>query len=34
MRTVESIAVFLASALAEIGGAWLAWQGVRDHRAA
>lgn len=34
MRTIESIAVFLASALAEIGGSWLVWQGVRDHRGA
>ena len=32
MRTIESIAVFLASALAEIGGSWLVWQGLREHR--
>jgi small multidrug resistance family-3 protein len=30
--TVRSIALFLVAALAEIGGAWLVWQGVREHR--
>lgn len=24
--------LFLVAALAEIGGAWLVWQGVREHR--
>ncbi len=32
MDTVRSIALFVAAALAEIGGAWLVWQGVREHR--
>ena len=30
--TLRSIALFVAAALAEIGGAWLVWQGVREHR--
>jgi small multidrug resistance family-3 protein len=29
---VRSIALFVLAALAEIGGAWLVWQGVREHR--
>ena len=32
MLIVRSIAVFLLAALCEIGGAWLVWQGVREHR--
>ena len=32
METVRSIALFVAAAIAEIGGAWLVWQGVREHR--
>ncbi|MCB0912483.1 MAG: YnfA family protein [Propionibacteriaceae bacterium] len=32
MDTLRSIALFIAAALAEIGGAWLVWQGVREHR--
>jgi hypothetical protein len=28
----RSILLFLLAALAEIGGAWLVWQGVREHR--
>ena len=32
MDVSRSIALFLAAALAEIGGAWLVWQGVREHR--
>ncbi len=32
MRIVESIGLFLASALAEIGGSWLVWQGIREDR--
>jgi small multidrug resistance family-3 protein len=29
---VRSIALFVLAAVAEIGGAWLVWQGVREHR--
>ncbi len=29
---VRSLALFVVAALAEIGGAWLVWQGVREHR--
>lgn len=32
MDIPRSIALFVAAALAEIGGAWLVWQGVREHR--
>ena len=32
MDTLRSIALFIAAAIAEIGGAWLIWQGVREHR--
>jgi small multidrug resistance family-3 protein len=32
MVTVRSIALFVLAAIAEIGGAWLIWQGVREHR--
>ncbi len=32
MDTLRSIALFVAAAVAEIGGAWLVWQGVREHR--
>lgn len=32
--TLRSIALFIAAAIAEIGGAWLVWQGVREHRGA
>ncbi len=32
MTVVRSIALFALAALAEIGGAWLVWQGVREHR--
>lgn len=28
----RSIALFTVAAVAEIGGAWLVWQGVREHR--
>ncbi len=28
----RSLALFVLAALAEIGGAWLVWQGVREHR--
>jgi len=30
--TVRSIALFLLAAVLEIGGAWLVWQGLREHR--
>lgn len=29
---VKSILLFILAAVAEIGGAWLIWQGVREHR--
>ena len=32
--TARSIALFIAAALAEIGGAYLVWIGLRDHRGA
>src|SRR6188768_791045 len=32
MNVLRSIALFIVAALAEIGGAWLVWQGVREHR--
>jgi small multidrug resistance family-3 protein len=32
MTVVRSILLFVVAALAEIGGAWLIWQGVREHR--
>lgn len=32
MDSARSIALFLVAAVAEIGGAWLVWQGVREHR--
>ncbi|MEO7130587.1 MAG: YnfA family protein [Dermatophilaceae bacterium] len=32
MDSLRSIALFIAAAVAEIGGAWLVWQGVREHR--
>jgi small multidrug resistance family-3 protein len=32
MTVVRSIGLFLLAALAEIGGAWLVWQGWREHR--
>ncbi|MCP9276330.1 YnfA family protein [Mycolicibacterium arenosum] len=28
----RSILLFVVAAVAEIGGAWLVWQGVREHR--
>ncbi|WNM23939.1 YnfA family protein [Demequina capsici] len=34
MDTVRSLLLFVLAALAEIGGAWLVWQGVREHRGA
>ncbi|WP_415366756.1 YnfA family protein [Saccharothrix sp. BKS2] len=32
MTVVRSLVLFALAALAEIGGAWLIWQGVREHR--
>ena len=32
MSVVRSLLLFAVAAIAEIGGAWLVWQGVRDHR--
>lgn len=32
MTVVRSIALFVVAALLEIGGAWLVWQGAREHR--
>jgi small multidrug resistance family-3 protein len=30
--TARSIVLFVIAALAEIGGAWLVWQGIREQR--
>jgi len=32
MAVTRALMLFVAAALAEIGGAWLIWQGVREHR--
>ncbi|MFJ6671660.1 YnfA family protein [Actinosynnema sp. NPDC091369] len=32
MTVVRSLLLFALAAFAEIGGAWLVWQGVREHR--
>jgi small multidrug resistance family-3 protein len=32
VSVVRSVALFLLAAIAEIGGAWLVWQGWREHR--
>ncbi|RBQ15922.1 YnfA family protein [Spongiactinospora rosea] len=32
MLIARSVALFVLAALLEIGGAWLVWQGVREHR--
>ncbi len=32
MLSLRSIALFIATAVCEIGGAWLVWQGIREHR--
>jgi small multidrug resistance family-3 protein len=32
MTVVRSLLLFVVAALAEIGGAWLVWQGIREHR--
>jgi small multidrug resistance family-3 protein len=32
MSVLRTMALFAVAALAEIGGAWLVWQAVREHR--
>ena len=32
MTVVRSVLLFVVAAVAEIGGAWLVWQGLREHR--
>jgi small multidrug resistance family-3 protein len=32
MWVAKSLVLFVMAAVAEIGGAWLIWQGVREHR--
>lgn len=32
MDILRSILLFVVAAIAEIGGAWLVWQGIREHR--
>jgi len=32
VSVARTIVLFVLAALAEIGGAWLVWQGVREHR--
>lgn len=32
MTVARSVLLFMVAALAEIGGAWLVWQGLREHR--
>lgn len=32
MSVLKSLLLFVLAAIAEIGGAWLVWQGVREHR--
>ena len=32
MGVMRSLGLFVIAAVAEIGGAWLVWQGVREHR--
>ena len=32
MTVTRSILLFVLAALLEIGGAWLIWQGLREHR--
>jgi small multidrug resistance family-3 protein len=32
MTIARSLLLFALAAVAEIGGAWLVWQGVREHR--
>ena len=32
MDVLRSVGLFVLAAIAEIGGAWLVWQGIREHR--
>ncbi len=32
MSIARTVVLFFVAAVAEIGGAWLIWQGVREHR--
>src|SRR5258705_13770303 len=32
MTVIRSLLLFLAAAVAEIGGTWLIWRGMREHR--
>jgi small multidrug resistance family-3 protein len=32
MGVLRTVVLFVIAAVAEIGGAWLVWQGVREHR--
>lgn len=32
MEVLRSLVLFVAAAVAEIGGAWLGWQGVRENK--
>ena len=32
MSVLRTVVLFVLAAFAEIGGAWLVWQGVREHR--
>ena len=32
MFPLRSAVLFVLAAIAEIGGAWLIWQGVREHK--
>jgi len=32
MLVAKSVTLFVVAALFEIGGAWLVWQGIREHR--
>jgi small multidrug resistance family-3 protein len=32
MSVAKTLGLFVLAAIAEIGGAWLVWQGVREHR--
>ncbi len=34
MSVARSVLLFALAAVCEIGGAWLVWQGVREHRGA
>ena len=32
VQVLRSVVLFVMAAFAEIGGAWLVWQGVREHK--